>query len=399
MKRVLVILLSLVFAMPTFADRDSHSRTHSEDFEILYRFARTDIDLDYLDNRRSADSLRAHLRNYSRIDSVVIYVYSSPDGTYGYNAFLARERALAAENFLMQIDSVMTKDKIRVVSVAENWMGLQRLVEERYFRHDREKVIAVLKADGISDATRKWRLQQLDDGYTWNFLLRRYMPQLRSATWVCVRGEIIEPLPKMAPMRAGAVADPVPVSSNESSFGSGMKKDFVRSRFALKTNFIYDALLSPSIEAEYRFASNWSINADCSVAWWSRKPDHKYYQLIQASPEVRYWLRSDEMWRGHYFGAFVGAGLYDLEAGAEGYKGEFVMSGFSYGYMLPIGKRFSLEAGLGLGWMLTEYEEYIPIDGHYVYTQTRRANYVGPVKARLSLVWHIGRSGRKGGGR
>lgn len=69
MKRVLVILLSLVFAMPTFADRDSHSRTHSEDFEILYRFARTDIDLDYLDNRRSADSLRAHLRNYSRIDS------------------------------------------------------------------------------------------------------------------------------------------------------------------------------------------------------------------------------------------------------------------------------------------------------------------------------------------
>jgi len=395
--------------MPTYADRDSHFHSDSEDFEILYRFARTDIDLDYLDNRRTADSLRAHIRNSSRIDSVIIYVYSSPEGVYEFNAFLARRRASAAESFIMQLaseassgaqtDAVLTKDKLRVVSVAENWPGLLDLVEERYFRHDREKVIRILKTEDISDATRKWRLQQLDKGYTWNFLLRRYMPQLRSATWVCVWGETIDPLPKMVPMCSGAVIQPGGPVLFRQSDAPYPKPEFSKSNFALKTNFIYDALLSTSIEAEYHFAPHWSVNAECSVAWWSRKPEHKYYQLIQASPELRYWFSSDEMWHGHYLGAFFGAGLYDLEAGAEGYKGEFVMSGFSYGYMFPIGKRFSIEAGLGLGWLQTVYEEYIPMDGHYVYTRTSRTNYVGPVKAKLALVWHIGRSGRKGGGR
>ena len=65
------------------------------------------------------------------------------------------------------------------------------------------------------------------------------------------------------------------------------------------------------------------------------------------------------------------------------------MAGLSYGYMFPIGRNLSLDAGIGLGYLYTEYEEYLPIQGHYVYQQTSRTNYVGPVKAKLSLVWRI----------
>ena len=73
------------------------------------------------------------------------------------------------------------------------------------------------------------------------------------------------------------------------------------------------------------------------------------------------------------------------------------MTGLSYGYMFPIGKQFSLEAGIGVGYLITEYEEYLPIEGHYVYQQTSRTSYVGPVKAKLSLVWKLDWKKLKGG--
>ena len=161
--------------------------------------------------------------------------------------------------------------------------------------------------------------------------------------------------------------------------------------WALKTNLLYDALLSPSIEAEYRFSPHWSVLADFAIAWWSNKSKHKYYQLMQFSPEARYWLNPKRGWHGYYIGAFVGAGYYDLENGDRGYKGKFLMGGFSYGYMFPVSRVLSLEAGIGVGYMTTEYEEYLPIEGHYVYQQKSRTGYIGPLKAKLSLVWHIGR--------
>ena len=47
--------------------------------------------------------------------------------------------------------------------------------------------------------------------------------------------------------------------------------------------------------------------------------------------------------------------------------------------------------------MTTEYEEYLPLDGHYVYQQTSRTNYFGPLKLKFSWVWHIGQWMEKGG--
>ena len=179
---------------------------------------------------------------------------------------------------------------------------------------------------------------------------------------------------------------------------SSSEKGFEDTRFLLKSNLLYDALLSPSIEAEYRISPHWSVHLDYSIAWWKNTKKHQYYQLQQLSPEARFWLNPNRGWHGHYVGAFTGGGIYDLENGGRGYKGEFLMGGLSYGYMFPIGRVLSLEAGIGVGYMITEYEEYLPIDGHYVYQQKSRTGYIGPLKAKLSLVWHVGRN-QKGGNR
>lgn len=166
----------------------------------------------------------------------------------------------------------------------------------------------------------------------------------------------------------------------------------------VKTNLLYDAALMPSLEVEYRFNDRWSAAVEGNIAWWHNNGKHKYYQLATIFPELRYWIKPQCSRRGHYLGLFGGGGWYDLENGGKGYKGEGGLIGVSYGYMFPVGKYFAFEAGVGVGFMTTEYEEYLPIDGHYVYQQTNRFNYFGPVKLKFAFVWNIGRWMEKKGG-
>ena len=171
-------------------------------------------------------------------------------------------------------------------------------------------------------------------------------------------------------------------------------------RLAVKTNLLYDAILMPSLEVEYRIADRWTVNLEGEIAWWKNDGRHKYYQVATISPEGRWWFgqKQGNPWHGHYLGVFGGFTWYDLENGKEGYQGEAEMVGVSYGYMFPIGRRFSLEAGIGVGYMHSKYEEYLPIDGHYVYQQTNRMNYFGPLKLKFALVWRLWDTGKKKGG-
>lgn len=199
-----------------------------------------------------------------------------------------------------------------------------------------------------------------------------------------------------------ALANPFMLEEQVDTVLAKRKHSFVSvvkdSSLVLKSNILYDIMLFPSAEVEYRISARWSVLVDFSIAWWKNTDKHKFYQLMQIGPEARFWLNPKRGWHGHYIGAFVSGGHYDLSAGWNGYKGEFVMGGLSYGYMFPIDRMFSFDVGLGIGYMYTEYEEYLPLHGHYVYQQTSRMEYIGPLKVKLSLVWHIGR-GKKGGNR
>lgn len=176
-------------------------------------------------------------------------------------------------------------------------------------------------------------------------------------------------------------------------------RERVGNRWAMKTNLLYDVVGAFSLEFERRLREPWSVNLEGVLAWYKNDGNHRYYQLAWVSPEVRYWFKAEEPWHGHYGGVFGGVGLYDLENRAKGHKGEFWMAGVSYGYMFPIGRKWSLEAGIGVGYLRTGYEDYLPIDGHYVYQESKRSNYFGPLKAKLALVWRLDALTGKGGGR
>lgn len=168
--------------------------------------------------------------------------------------------------------------------------------------------------------------------------------------------------------------------------------------WSVKTNLLYDALLTPSLEIEYRISKRWSVGLEGALASWSNASRHRYYHLAFISPEARYWFQAPERRKGHYVGLFAGSGWYDLQNGGRGYRGEGTFAGVSYGYQFPVGNYFSFEAGIGIGYLGSTYDEYLPVDGDYVYQQTSKINYIGPLKLKFAWVWHIGRCLEKKGG-
>ncbi len=162
-----------------------------------------------------------------------------------------------------------------------------------------------------------------------------------------------------------------------------------RHRLALKTNLPYYAILMPNLELEYLITDRWSVSLEGDVAWWGKYSHNKSYRIAIITPEVRYWIKPREPWHGIYVGVLAGGGWYDLQNGSPGYYGDGVMAGLSLGYMWPIGKRLSLEAGIGAGYMYSRFKEYVPYEGHHLYQRTKTLNYFGPLKVKLSLVWRL----------
>lgn len=66
-----------------------------------------------------------------------------------------------------------------------------------------------------------------------------------------------------------------------------------------------------------------------------KQEEHKCYQLAVVGITVRRWFREGSLRKGLYAGAFGGVGLYDLENGRKGYRGEGVLAGVSLGYLWP----------------------------------------------------------------
>ncbi|MBE6286595.1 MAG: DUF3575 domain-containing protein [Mediterranea massiliensis] len=362
-----------------------------------------------MDNADHLRRIKEYLAESPRIDSIIIRSYASPEGPYWLNKRYAEQRGEAVydylQNYMLQTRGQQLPDSlIHMKHTAENWEGLIEMVQSNYHRPDREQLIRLLHTRRIDDMHRKLEIQKLDDGRTWNHLLQHYMPQLRYATWIIVccsekaevqqEEDVVEPEvvvtdSLVTPVEVDTIAVLQPVQLPVATDTADLLPEYEETNWAIKTNLLYDAALMPSVEVEYRCNPHWSLSLEGGIAWWRNKGKHKYYQLAHVAPEVRYWFRPDNRWKGHYVGAFLMGGLYDLQ-NHEGYQGEFAAAGISYGYMFPISRQLSLELGLGIGYLYTKYEEYLPEDGHSVYQQTSHTGYVGPVKGKVSLVWRIG---------
>ena len=413
---------------------------HSQEdtLQVYFRRGYAVLEPELRGNRETLEGLVVRLEAFGDdtagcVSQLSLRGNASPDGTAAANVRLTRKRVEAVLSYLRQRVEI-PDGLVEVQANGFDWEGLQLRVEDDPECPARQEVLEVLSdtpewmydAQGrIVDGRRK-RLMDLRGGVPYGYLAEKVFPDLRNVSIILYgQGDQLQaqkeaPDPSDGRSQAtvvGGVSDTqtvaepmgeaVPEQTSSGKDPEGVRKEEIAGdtlvqppwhRLAIKTNLLYDAILMPSLEVEYRIDDRWSVAVEGSVAWWKRDRRHKYYQIATILPEGRYWFGTKKPWHGHYVGVFAGGSWYDLENGERGYKGEFFTTGVSYGYMFPIGRSLSIEAGLGVGFLYTTYEEYLPIDGHYVYQQTSRTNWFGPVKVKLALVWRLW-DGKKGGRR
>jgi len=165
---------------------------------------------------------------------------------------------------------------------------------------------------------------------------------------------------------------------------------------AIKTNALYWGTTTPNVGAEFSVGKKTSLEFIAGYNPWEFS-DNKKLKHILFQPEFRYW--TCETFNGHFFGlhahyAYYNAGGLKLPFGMiksledNRYEGYLFGAGLSYGYQWIIGKRWNLEASLGIGYTRLVYDKYdCPTCGEWQEEETK--NYIGPTKATISVIYII----------
>lgn len=367
-----------------------------ETFRLYYRWDEVSVDTTYLDNSENIRTIIENLQNSPRIDSIEVYSWASPEGSYARNRLLAEKRAETARRFILKYaaDSTLTEDRIKLYPEPENWQGLYEEAYAKYHRWDREWVLKTILAD-VPPETKEWRFKHHDNGVAWRWLQRNCMPKLRLATWICVwerpaRMETVE-----------AVQDSIPEDRPEYTAphritATGVPPRRTRTVAALKTNLLYDAVTALNVEVEIPVGDRFSIMVEDVFPWWTWGPNgNKYaFQMWEMGIEPRYWFKksdSRDRLAGHFAGVYAMSAKYDFQYDYKGcYQGEYWSAGLTYGYAMPICKWLNMEFSLSLGYLRGPYRHYVPSDGYEVLWRdkylTGTFNYFGITKAKVSLV-------------
>lgn len=167
---------------------------------------------------------------------------------------------------------------------------------------------------------------------------------------------------------------------------------------ALKTNLLYNALLTPSVGVEVGLAPKWTVDVSGQINNWDVN-NHLWKQWV-IQPEARYWLC--QRFSGHFFGAHALGGQYNFghvdlpfkflgtdfrELKEYRRQGWMVGAGIAYGYSWILDRHWNFEAEIGIGWIYTRYDTYRCADcGKKVKANTPH-NYFGPTKAAINFVY------------
>lgn len=160
---------------------------------------------------------------------------------------------------------------------------------------------------------------------------------------------------------------------------------------AVKTNLLYDLSLSPNLGVEIGLTNKNTLHLSASYNPFELG-DNKKLKHWLIEPELRYWLC--EKFMGHFLGVHAIAGGFNAGGikllGMEKYRYEGLAfgGGVSYGYQWVLGKRWNLEASIGLGYVNLKYDKfYCEKCGEKIGEES--THFVGPTRAAVSLIYII----------
>lgn len=208
--------------------------------------------------------------------------------------------------------------------------------------------------------------------------------------------EQVRPSAQMQEQPATVCADPAMQTACECKPAPASKtrhRPFCR--FDLRTNLLYDALLTPTLGIEWRINRHVGIKLDGSRSWWGDEHG-KVQKIWLLNPEIRWYLLEN---KSLYVGAGANFGQYNIYGGIlggtfpenTGYQGDLWGAGITVGYQLRLARRLSLDFNLGLGYTRLDYDAFHIIEETRIYKYKNGVtNFWGPTQAGISLVWTIG---------
>ena len=404
--RIILIILCLFCAISSVAQERVEKR-----YSLFFRVSRADVDRSYKDNDRTIQIMVEDIKNTLQHegvvpDSLLIYATSSPEGSRILNERLAMRRAENSKKLLLKFFPEFSPQNINIETRVNDWSGLIQTIRLDSTIVHRDALLKILSDPEINDKEKA--IKAIPEAYA--EVRDKMFDGLRSATititvvgkrdeYAVVVERKIEPLiPIHLPSDRLTVnaSDKLAIQrSMEQAPAQLTQKEKKNFYMSAKTNMLYDLAAIPNVGAEFYLGKNFSIAANLMYSWWNLDKKNWYWRTYGGDLAVRYWLgkeANEKPLTGHHVGIY-GQGLtYDFEVGKKGFLAAQPnwSAGLEYGYSLPIAKVLNLDFTLGLGYHWGIFEEYLPIDGHFVWQATKKRQYIGPTKLEVSLVWLLG---------
>lgn len=383
---------------------------------LYFRFDRTLVEYDYMDNPRTLDEFRILFSDtlcVSSIDTITITSYASPEGAVRYNARLAQRRAIAVKGYLIWKYPHLDQFRIVIRPQGEDWTGLRQLVKADAFVPDRDDVLEIL--DKVSDTERcKVLLHRLNCGYAYKYINKNLLPKLRNAAVCMVRmkektthpDELSLPMTTYSESKASFanVNTLYPVPDTVLSPVSVTRARHSKPILSLKTNLLTwtgltsegkIASLRPNLALELFFARCWSLSASGEYSHWQGGTNHKFWGISGYSLEPRFWLLGDGTYRWLYLGAYGLLGDFDYQPSHDGdsdrngssVTGTYWSAGLSLGLYLRLSRHWGLEAGLRGGYLDASGKAYDNEPPHAYYHHDFPSSRWGITGFNFSLTY------------
>lgn len=350
-----------------------------------------------------------HADSTARLNSIDIVAYASPEGSFTLNRKLARKRAENISAYLRGNMPFLSGSLFNVQPKGIDWNGLAAMVEASDMRY-RSEVLNILRnvpettyRNGKLVDSRLKRLMDLRGGRPYNYMLTHFFPELRAAGAyvVCDFVRIAQPaIPINKPNEPNEAN-----GANESNESNGAnesnevdaaipvanelpERDY--DRWAIKSNALYLAAGVTNIGGEYAFHPHWSVDLPLVYSPYTLARTYRM-RFLYIQPEARYWL--DRPMKGHFFGVHLHAGVFNVSLDNRNrYQSEkgFHGAGISYGYAMPLSRRWSMEFTVGVGYAFTKYCTYYNVPNGIRYEKDIPYHYWGLTKLGLNFVYRFG---------
>lgn len=406
----IIVILAQGFNINLAAQNVSEMFVTSDTLQVFFRQNKATLEPQYRDNGQRLSDFTSrfnHLQADStrQVRSILIVSGASPEGSYSRNSYLSNQRAKVVKDYLIS-NGLADASAIEIESRGVDWQGLADYVAKSEL-YNKEDVLEIIIRPAQSATSRRSnrackQIKELDNSYTWELLYDRYFPNLRG-TKVMIAYNILRseeeakaeqkhyiPVTTVSQQPFAKPEFPAIEAKRIELTADKPKHQSKPLRFAIESNLLYDAAVIPNIGAEIAVWRGLTVGASYQYIWMRNSSLTRWLRFEGTEATANWYF--DTPFSGHHVGIYAQICTWDFTINGRGYLAErwTYGGGVSYGYNLPIAKRFNLDFEIGIGYLHGKMHRYTPQDTHRVWHSLKPFNWFGPTKLGITLQWFIG---------